>query len=407
MSIPVAAVFCMPEEGHLRRMLPIIRGLRQRGIDPHVYTDTRFQQLVIGAGGQFVDIFARYPLAAADDESRPLPCRYVSFAGHFGVDIIGKVRETAPSLVVADTFAVIGRVVADALGVPVVNICSGHNVAPDHFLTALADDPRVAIATTCHRAVERLRSVHGLVDASPFSYVTGISRHLNIYCEPPDWLMPMERQVFEPVAFFGSLPSIEQIELRRCTQDLPYFPADTTRKIYVSFGTVIWRYYAEQAINALGAIADAVATMPDTEAVISLGGNSRPGDEKRLLERANVRVESRVDQWAILGETDIFVTHHGLNSTHEAIFHQVPMLSYPFFWDQPALAARCQSLGLAKSLSPSLRGPVSVDGTVAALDYITRQRSGFQQRLADARQRELQVMADRPAVLDRIAALIS
>ena len=59
-----------------------------------------------------------------------------------------------------------------------------------------------------------------------------------------------------------------------------------------------------------------------------------------------------MDQWAVLGETDLFVTHHGLNSTHEAIFNRVPMLSYPFFWDQPGLAAKCQAFGIAR---PDLR----------------------------------------------------
>ena len=406
MQRPVAAVFCMPEEGHLRRLLPIIAGLSRRGIEPCVFTHSRFQLQVVGAGGRLVDIFARYPLAAADDESRPVPCRYVSFAGHYGIDIIREVRALAPSLVIADTFAVIGRVVAAALGIPIVNVCAGHNVDPERFMAVLADDPRVAVAPACYRAVERLRTVHGFTDASPFSYVDGRSQWLNIYCEPPAWLEPSEQKVFDPMMFFGSLPSIGHIERRRLVQDPSYFPAGVRRRVYVSFGTVIWRYYAREALAALAAIADAVATMPDTAAVISFGGTDRPAEERRLLERANVQVQTRVDQWAILAEADAFLTHHGLNSTHEAIFHQVPMVSCPFFWDQPALAARCNAFGLAAHLAAPPRGSVTADEVRTVLDGVLREPMRFRERLAEARQWELDTMAARPVVLDRIAALI-
>ena len=37
---------------------------------------------------------------------------------------------------------------------------------------------------------------------------------------------------------------------------------------------------------------------------------------------------------------DAFVTHSGMNSTHEALFHKMSMVSYPIFADQPGLAAR-------------------------------------------------------------------
>ena len=51
----------------------------------------------------------------------------------------------------------------------------------------------------------------------------------------------------------------------------------------------------------------------------------------------------------------VFVTHHGLNSTHEAIYHRTPMLSYPFFGDQPYLANRCRDLGLSVPLVDTWR----------------------------------------------------
>jgi hypothetical protein len=106
-------------------------------------------------------------------------------------------------LVLADSFALIGRIVAAEIGVPYVNVCSGHNVEPDRFIAQLEADPRVRLDPAATAAVEILRERYGLDDASPFSYVRGSSDTLNLYCEPPQFLDSDERAVFEPVAFSG------------------------------------------------------------------------------------------------------------------------------------------------------------------------------------------------------------
>ncbi|MBL8202347.1 MAG: glycosyltransferase family 1 protein [Chromatiales bacterium] len=396
----------MPEEGHLRRLLPIVRGLHARGHEVHVFTHNRFLPQVTSAGGRLFDLFSAWPLAAADAESRPVPCRYVSFAGHYAAAILEAIRPLRLSLVVYDTFAVIGRVIARELGVPGINVCAGHNVDPATFLRQLETDPRVAVAPACHAAVERLRGRHGIADASPFAYVNGMSPTLNIYCEPPEFLAPVERRAFEPLAFFGSLPSIEYI--RATSQELakPHFTRGAPgKRIYIGFGTVVWRYYAAEALAAMEALADAIALQPDLDALISFGGADAAEANAGRLRRANVRVEKRVDQWAVLGEADLFVTHHGLNSTHEAIFNRVPMLSYPFFWDQPGLAAKCQAFGIARPLAATPRAAVTADEASRAINGALQDAPAMARCLDEARNRELAVMAGRSQVLDQIAAI--
>ena len=81
-----------------------------------------------------------------------------------------------------------------------------------------------------------------------------------------------------------------------------------------------------------------------------------------------MRVADYVDQWAVLEEADLFVTHHGTNSTHESLFHRVPMVSYPFFGDQPPLSRRCQQLCLAVTLAAEPQAPVTHRAPAAALD---------------------------------------
>ena len=402
---PAAVVFGMLEHGHIKRLLPIVSGLVGAGVRTHVFTDVRFRAEVEAAGGRHVDLFRGRPLDGADGASIPIPCRYVSFAGHYAEQVVAEAAALGPSLVVHDTFAVIGAVVAGHLGLPRVNVCVGHNHAPGPTLEDLRDDPRVAIAGECFRAVEALRERHHLPDASPFSYVTALSPQLNLYCEPPEYLREEERRPFEPMAFVGSL---SDATIGRPPPAVPPFGEDAAEKlrVYVSFGTVIWRYYAAAAWRALEAVSDALAATREARGLVSLAG-APPGAGAGRLARRNVRVENYVDQWSVLGAASVFITHQGLNSTHEAAFRGVPMISYPFFADQPALSRRCEELGLAVPLVGEPRGPVTADDVHAAVARVVERREGFRARLTEARSWELAVMAGRPQVVERILALIA
>lgn len=390
-------VFAMGERGHYKRLRPLVAGLVDAGLDTTVFTDAAFAEDVRARGARFRDLFASRPLAAADDASIPIPARFVSFAGRFADDVVREVAGLRPALVVHDTFAVIGAVVAHHLGVPRVNVCAGHNLAPEPTLAALARDPRVRISDRCLRAVERLRVHHGIPDASPFSYVALLSSELNLYCEPPEFLLDHERAAFTPVDFFGSL--LPDPVARGDDAAIDGRTADGPR-FYASFGTVVWRYYRDAALSALAAFSDAVASMAGAHGLISLGGRGT-AEDAAMLARPNVRVEQYVDQWQVLAAADALVTHHGLNSTHEAIWQGVPMLGYPFFSDQPGLAARCRDLGLSIPLSDEPRGAVNAATIRAALGRAGALRA----RVAEARTWEERVMQRRPEVLARIAKL--
>jgi MGT family glycosyltransferase len=401
-----AAVFAMPETGHFQRLRPLIADLVRGGVETHVFTDRRFAAEVERCGGRFVDLFAGRPLDEVDAESVPVPCRYVSFAGAYAGDVAAELRALGTWLVVYDTFAVVGRVAALAAGLPFVNVCAGHNVDPARFVPLLEADPRVALAPACHDAVETLRGRYGVADASPFSYVSGLSPFLNLYCEPRAYLTEAERRVFEPVAFYGSLPSAEEIETRG-RNGRPSWPGGADAlKVYVSFGTVVWRYWPAEALEALRAVAEALASRPEAIGIVSLGG-TEPGDAAiRSLTKPNVTVERYVDQWRVLRDADVFVTHQGLNSTHEAVFNLVPMVSYPFFSDQPGLAERCRELGFAVPLSDAPRGPVTETAVAAALAEVAGNGERMRACLRRARDWELDVIAGRDAVVRRLLALI-
>jgi MGT family glycosyltransferase len=401
------AIFCMRETGHFQRLRPLISGLVQCGLAVHVFTHCMFRTQVERAGGIFFDLFSAYSLEAADDESIPVPCRYVAFAAKYAEPVRRDVERIAPALVIHDTFALIGRLAADRLGIPRVNVCAGHNSPPARLLAALAKDPRVMVSRRCLRAAEVLRESYGLADASPFSYVSSLSPHLNIYCEPPEFLDEGERLAFEPVAFYGSLPSLDAGAGEKRGEDSGFGAGSGDKlKVYVSFGTIVWRYYAPAALRALTTLADALSEVGNVRAIVSLGGVRIESEARGALARPNVSIENYVDQWRILQNADAFVTHQGMNSTHEAICHRVPMISYPFFWDHPALAAKCHRFGLAIPLTESPRGEFGKDQVHAALARLAADRDSMAAALSRARDWEKAVLENRPSVHRRIIGLM-
>src|SRR5262249_25150489 len=169
---PAIVIFCMAETGHFKQLRPLISDLAQWGFAVYVFTHRLFGPDVERAGGTLVDLFGKYSLERADSESIPIPCRYVSFAAAYAEEILKELKRIRPALILYETFAVIGRLAAQLLGIPFVNVSAGHNVDPARYLPILHADPRVVISESCHHAVATLRERYKLIDASPFSYVT-------------------------------------------------------------------------------------------------------------------------------------------------------------------------------------------------------------------------------------------
>lgn len=402
--MPTIACFCMPEYGHVMPLSVITADLAAAGAEVHVLCDGRFRSHFAVPDHQFHDLFEQHPLDRADAHSSHKPCRYVSFAGYYAEAIIELTRELEPDLILHDIFAVVAVPVANALGLPRVCVTSGHNHAPGPAVASLQQNPGISIDAACHQAVERLRADYGMPDASPFSHITCLSNQLNVLPEPREFLEPGETAPFEPCAFFGTLHSDLLTELPRTLQTRARLIQERGRRrlLFVSFGTVAWQYHSPAAIHLLYSLSQLCESREDLDVLVTLGGYSLPED---IALSPGLRIETFVDQWQALQRADWFLTHHGLNSTHEAIALGVPMLSYPFLADQPRLAARCQSLGLAVPLCDELRGTVSLRQLETALGTLEANRETMAQRLSQARQWQQRAAAERPGVVDRILSL--
>lgn len=119
------------------------------------------------------------------------------------------------------------------------------------------------------------------------------------------------------------------------------FPFDTLDSklplIYISLGTVFNDNpsFFRRCIEAFGE--------SDYQVVMSLENRLSP---KTLGDiPANFIVRDYVPQIEILKRADLFITHGGVNSVHQALYYGVPLLFLPQQVEQAMVAARIAELG--------------------------------------------------------------
>lgn len=120
--------------------------------------------------------------------------------------------------------------------------------------------------------------------------------------------------------------------------------------IYFSLGTVVmnnlWNQQEETRVRLtqfVGKLADLWKGRNFQIIFVTQG--------KKVLDSYpdNWWVYDTVDQVEILSRADLFVTHGGSNSFHEAVMQKVPMIVIPFFGDQLLVSKRVERLGIGIS----------------------------------------------------------
>ncbi|MCP2256834.1 glycosyltransferase, MGT family [Streptoalloteichus tenebrarius] len=135
-------------------------------------------------------------------------------------------------------------------------------------------------------------------------------------------------------------------------------------------------------------------------AVLSVGHRMDPA----LLgpAPANVEVHAHVPQLAVLSEASLFVTHAGMGSTMEALYHGVPMVAIPQMAEQRVNAKRVEQLGVGRVLRPE-------DVTVASLReaVLTVAANGPVRERAWALRQETRAAGGASAAVDVIEARLA
>ncbi|MEF2966131.1 macrolide family glycosyltransferase [Paenibacillus sp. M1] len=157
-------------------------------------------------------------------------------------------------------------------------------------------------------------------------------------------LQPEADTLDESYRFVG--PSIHD---RGEPLDFPLEKKPGQRTVYISLGTVFNEFPQFYAL-CFEALRDF-----DGLVIVSVGKNTDIAGFGVLPEHFIIR--PHVPQLAVLQEADLFITHGGMNSVHEALYFDVPLIVVPMAADQPAVAGRIEALGAGRMLDAAALTP--------------------------------------------------
>ncbi|HEX6244515.1 MAG TPA: nucleotide disphospho-sugar-binding domain-containing protein, partial [Polyangiales bacterium] len=176
---------------------------------------------------------------------------------------------------------------------------------------------------------------------------------------------------------------VESLHLERSEPAFPWEQLPPGNPlVYCALGGQLYR--ARETPDFFRRVAEAFASRPDLNLVLSTGSHLRPEELGSLP--ANVMAVERAPQLSVLARARLMITHGGLGSVKECAAYGVPMLVFPLDVDQPGNAARVVHHGLG------LSGDVGRTGARALMQLVDRVLTdpGFAARSAAFREQFLE-----------------
>jgi len=327
------AWFCIPAHGHTNPTLGIVKELTAAGHQVYFFSFEMFREKIEQAGAEFIGC-DDYDFDMEDKENADRVGKDKAFATELLVSstlaldemTTQKVAEIRPDIVVSDSVAFWGKLVAMKHGLPYVSSTTtfAFNRYSAKYMKETPWDIAKMLLTMpkINKQIRRLREkgypVKGILD------IVQNDNDTNTIVYTSKYFQPCSDTFSDKYHFIG--PSIRPVT------DPMEKKADTT--VYISMGTINQnREFYRNCIHAL--------RQTDWQVIISMGSNPERFD--RLPD--NIEIYESVDQMAVLSIANGFITHCGMNSASEGLYFKVPLVLFPQTPEQDAVAKRVEELG--------------------------------------------------------------
>jgi MGT family glycosyltransferase len=339
--------------GHVNPTLPLIEELLRRGHRVDYATAAEHSAAVTGAGARWR---ALPPLEPFTPPPQVSPETIAGWLRHF----FAAMRATYPMLhkrcvterpdvVCYDATNWPARIVAGKLGIPAVrcvpNLASNATYSLDAQLTTGlgADHPALAaLAADC----AQFSAEHGV--ELDFAGTMDVTEALNLVFLPREF-QPAGDSFDERFHFLGPL-------LGNREETEPWSPLDPRAEVlFISLGTIFTDHpkFYRTCIEAFGDGSWQVVMAVGKVDIAALGPVP-----------STVDIRPRFPQPAVLRHAAAFISHSGMNSTMEALYYGVPLITFPQMPEQVANADRVQELGLGERLDA---GTITAEALRAAV----------------------------------------
>ena len=398
------AIFLNPEQSGYNASLTLTLGLKKRGYRVVYIGYPRFEELMSDLGFEFISLMDKDTYMGLVKKPGSRAAWELSRLMKEGVE--QWLETETPALVLLDQFTweQAGAFLKHNIPIQAINTCLAgfyHPSVPPVFSPIVPDAASGKANGIKNRmAWGKLRLFHWFiskinkkvmapfladitengVDISWGEYGRRLQIPELVLC-PREFDFPIVAQSFNQRIYAGA-----------CVANIPdgngdtfdWSQIDTSKTIvYCSVGSHPW--LAKNRRKLFSAAIEALKERPQLFLILQA---SDPKDVEHCQPLPpNVSVHEWVPQMDILSRASLFITHGGLSSVRESIFHGVPMLVFPWGVDQPGNGARVQyhnlgQKGNAAKVTPAIMGRMIDDilGNPTYAEAIAKMQETFRQQ---------------------------
>ncbi len=335
--------FSIPAYGHTNPTIAVVDELVKRGHEVWYYSFSIFQESIEQTGAKFISCDEYLPEFTPEIEKKVGK----DFAAliEMGADttinleqkVCAELQEFHPDCIVSDSVCIWGKLFAMKLAIPY--ICSTTTFAMNQHTAKLMKQSlkemfRMIVGLPrINRKIKLLRE-KGFKIKNFISMIQNDNQTDTIVYTSKEF-QPMAETFSNKYAFVGPsfrVPQVEPNEPNKKKQPL----------IYISLGTVLNqnRYFYQNCIKALEDV--------DCRVIMSVGEKTDISGLGKLPD--HISVYPKVEQLKVLQQTDVFITHCGMNSISESLYFGVPSVLFPLHSEQTMVANRVAELNAGKRL---------------------------------------------------------
>ncbi len=361
------AWFSIPAYGHTNPTIGVVKELVSRGHEVYYYSFNQFKDVIEDAGAHFIScdefdlgLEQESDMAERIGKDMVLSTQVIVNATLSMDEKLEKdMAEIKPDVIVADSVAYWGKLIAMKLSIPFVsstttfafNKESAKIMKPSgkEMLKMIFDIPKTRkllkpLRDKGYPAENILTIIQNDNDTTTVVYTSKM-------------FQPHADSFSDRYTFVGAIPK-ETKEIFNKTKE---------KLVYIALGTVDNKHpdFYKNCIEAFRGT--------DYQVIMSVGRETDLSSFNDVPE--NVEIYTFVDQVAVLKVADVFLTHCGMNSASESLFFGVPLVLFPQTPEQCGVANRIEELGAGKKLTDT--NPSSINKCVedVLLDSRYRERA--------------------------------
>ncbi|MED1106318.1 macrolide family glycosyltransferase [Bacillus paramycoides] len=333
-------------EGHINPTIQVVEELIARGEEVVYFSIEAFRERIEKTGATVRTIDDEKFLQAFLSGGRNYIHERINGLLHTADIVIPGVLEQIEGehfdYIIHDSMFGCGRLIAQILKLPAINSCTSFaqdETSFERVLDHLSKNIPVEINDRINNDFQSLKT--GIKE----KYGVEIQSSYEVFCNPAPLTIVYTTREFQPFgdAFDENFKFVgPSISTPIAKEGFNYTLIKEKNPIYISLGTVF-----NEAIDFYKLCIKAFENSDHT-IVMSIGSKTKISDLGDIPE--NFIVKNYVPQTELLTYSKLFITHGGMNSTHEGLSNGVPLVVIPQSADQPVIAKQVESIGAGVQL---------------------------------------------------------